>query len=428
MHRDLDINIHNLSKIEGHTDLEVKVANGEVKDVKLKITENRRFYEQAIKGKNYTALPQLVSRICGTCSIAHLLCAIEAVEKALEYKASEQTLTLRKLLMYGLYLRDHPLHLYLFALPDLFNKSSLLDFDDKDELQNQLVHDAFDLKRAGNKLSTLIGGRAVHAPFPTVGGFIKIPTKEEIAPIIEELKQVRPLLQLCMKTFADCDWKFERNRHFVGLKNDDFNFNEGHVCSTKGLCIPEEEMGKHFEEISIPHSQASGYTIGGADYMVGALARINLNGESLHPNTKKDAEQYLKMFPSNNIYHNNLAQAIETLHCIDAALEILENTEFKPAPPEKLQPKECTGIGVLEAPRGTLYYKVHIGADGIITDGSIVVPTGQNQINMENDVKQLVQDNIKLPEHDLIHEIEKLIRAYDPCMSCAAHFLRLKWT
>lgn len=151
MHRDINLTINQVSKIEGHTDCEVKVKDGVVEDVKLRITENRRFYEMAIKGKNFLQLPQLVSRICGTCSIAHLTCAIEAVEKALEFTPSPQTVILRKLLMYGLYLRDHPLHLYLFSLPDIFNKDSLLEFDDKDPLQNQLLHDAFDLKRAGNR-------------------------------------------------------------------------------------------------------------------------------------------------------------------------------------------------------------------------------------------------------------------------------------
>jgi len=427
MHRDLDINLHNLSKMEGHTDLEIKVENGEVKECKLKITENQRFFEKAITGKNYMQLPQMVSRICGTCSIAHLICAIEAVEKALDYKPSEQTLQLRKLLVYGLLLRDHALHLYLFALPDIFKKDSLLEFDEKDPLQNQLMHDAFDLKRAGNNLSIAIGGRAVHSPFPNVGGFPKVPTQEEVDKLIKELKEVRPKVELCMKTYAEAGLEFIRNTHFLSLTNDDFNFIEGIICSTEGLCVPERELGKYFEEVIIPYSQAKGYTIGGKDFMVGSLARINQNANTLHPNTQKDAAKYLAMFPSNNIFHNNLAQAIEMLQCIDASLEILENTTFKPEPMDKLEPKDAEGIGVMEAPRGTLYYKLQVRKDGNIGGGTIIVPTAQNQINIENDVKKLVQDNLDLPEKDLLFEIEKLVRAYDPCMSCAAHFLKIKW-
>jgi sulfhydrogenase subunit alpha len=427
MHRDIDIGINNLSKIEGHTDISIRIRDGVVEDAKLEITENRRFYEQAIKGKNYLQLSQLVSRICGTCSIAHLLCSIEAVEKALSFTPSPQVILLRKLLMYGLYLRDHPLHLYLFSLPDLFGKDSLLEFDESDPIQHQLLHDAFDLKRAGNNLSTMIGGRAVHATLPMVGGFPKIPTKAEIDKVLTELKSVRSRLELCMKVYAECPFKFERNTHFVGLTNDDFNFIEGKVCSTQGLCIAEKDMGKYFETVVIPYSQARGYKMEGSDYMVGALARINLNAKNLHPNTRTTAAEYLKLFPSKNIFHNNLAQAIETLHSIDASIEILEKTEFKPEPLERVTPKDAEGVGVIEAPRGTLYYSVKIDSTGTITGGDIVVPTAQNQINIENDVKKLVQDNIDLSETALTFEIEKLIRAYDPCMSCAAHFLKIKW-
>lgn len=427
MHRDIDIAINNVSKIEGHTALEIKVRNGIVEDAKLKITENRRFYEQAIKNKNYMQLPQMVSRICGTCSIAHLICAIEAVEKALEFKPSIQVQTLKKLIMYGLFLRDHALHLYLFALPDIFNKDSLLEFDENDELQHQLVHDAFDLKRAGNNLSSLIGGRAVHAPLPMVGGFAKSPTKPEIEKIIAELKAVRPKVELCMKVFADCGFSFERNTHFVSLTNDDFNFLEGDICSTEGMCIPEFALGKHLETIIIPYSQSAGYKIEGKDFMVGSLARVNLNGKNLHPATRITAEKYLKLFPSKNVFHNNLAQAIEMLHCIDASLELLQNTEFRQEPPEKLTPKESEGIGVIEAPRGTLFYRLKLDGTGNITGGDIIVPTAQNQINLENDIKKFVQDNLDMEETALRFEIEKLIRAYDPCMSCACHFLKLKW-
>jgi sulfhydrogenase subunit alpha len=427
MHRDLDITINNVSKIEGHTDLEIKIKHGKVEDVKLRITENRRFYEMAIKGKNCMQLGQMVSRICGTCSIAHLLCGIEAVENALGLKISDQVIILRKLLMYGLYLRDHALHLYLFMLPDLFNKDSLLEFDDTDPIQHQMVHDAFALKKAGNNLSTMIGGRAVHAPLPMVGGFAKIPTKAEIQEIISELKEVRPLMRLCLKTFAECPFKFERNAHYVSLTNDDFNFIDGHICSTSGICIPEKEYGNYLETILIPYSQSAGYKVRGQDFLVGALARVNQNAASLHPNTKKDAAEYLKLFPSNNVFHNNLAQAIEMLHSIDASIDILENTEFKPEPLPNPIIKEGEGIGVLEAPRGTLFYRIRVGGDGIITGGDIVVPTAQNQINLENDLKKLIQDNINLPEAALQFECEKLIRAYDPCMSCACHFLKLKW-
>jgi coenzyme F420-reducing hydrogenase alpha subunit len=161
--------------------------------------------------------------------------------------------------------------------------------------------------------------------------------------------------------------------------------------------------------------------------MVGSLARVNLNKKNLHPDTQKTAAEYLKIFPSKNIFHNNLGQAIEMLHCIDASIDLFQKTEFKADPPAKLTPKEAEGIGVIEAPRGTLYYRITLNTEGNITAGDIIVPTAQNQINIENDIKKLVQDNLDLEETKLQFEIEKLIRAYDPCMSCACHFLKLKW-
>ena len=193
------------------------------------------------------------------------------------------------------------------------------------------------------------------------------------------------------------------------------------------MCIPEHALKNHLKEVVIPYSQSAGYIAQGKEYMVGSLARINLNGKNLHPNTQKDAAAFLKLFPSSNIFHNNLAQAIEMLHCIDASIDLLQSTQFQPEPPTPLTPKECEGVGVIEAPRGTLYYNLQMNAQGIITGGDIIVPTAQNQINLENDIKKLAQDKIDLPETALSFEIEKLIRAYDPCMSCACHFLKLKW-
>src|SRR3989338_6186124 len=171
MHNELDITLENISKTEGHADLDVKVVGGKVTDVKLKISENKRFFTQAIRDKPLIGLPQLVSRICGTCSIAHLTCCTEAAERALEIVPSDQTMLFRKLSMYGLMIRDHALHLYLFVMPDLFGKDSLLEFDETDKEQHELLHDAFDIKAAGNHLSQAVAGRSVHAPYPAIGGF-----------------------------------------------------------------------------------------------------------------------------------------------------------------------------------------------------------------------------------------------------------------
>lgn len=427
MHHNSDITLKNISKVEGKANLRVKIKGKKVKKVEFQISEYKRFYTWAIKGKNINALPQLVSRICGTCSIAHLLCAIEAIEKALGINPSEQTKLLRQLLMYGLIIRDHALHLYFFALPDYLDKDSILEFDEGSEIEHQLLHDAFTIKKAGNLLSTWIGGRAVHAMYPKLGGFVKLPDPSQKSKVMDQLKSAGEKIFRAIDIFAEDKFNFERQTNYAALVSDDFNFLEGRLKSNHGWEIPESEYGDHLEHVIIPYSMSSGYKLDQEPYMVGALARLNLNKKAVHHKTQKDAAQYLQKFPSNNIYLNNLAQAIEIIHSIDHSLEILESLIIKDEPSMPVNSKKSTGVGVIEAPRGLLFYKLNLDNGGQIRDGQIVVPTSQNQIKIELDIKKLVEDNIDLNQHELEHRIEMLIRAYDPCMSCASHFLKVKW-
>ncbi len=391
-----DITIENLSKMEGHANLNVKIRDGKVQDVEFQILESKRFYEEAVRGQPIQTAPQLMSRICGTCSIAHLLCSIEAIENAVGIQPTEQTMAMKKLAQYGLMIRDHALHLYYFSLPDLIGKDSILDFSEDNALEHQLLHDSFDIKRAGNALSTLIAGKAVHAPFPTVGGFLHYPGKEECDKTIHELEHARSRALQLVETFGEWNQSFERKTDFVGLTPKDFNFIDGQLCNSRGVCVGEKYFMKHLIRVVIPYSQAHGFEFDGDSYMVGALARVNLNQDSLHQSTKRDASKYLKLFPSNNIFHNNLAQSIEILHSIDHSIELLESMEFKSEPLQKVELKNgCDGVGVIEAPRGTLYYKVEISKSGKITHADVIVPTAQNQINIEKDIGKLVQDNLQ---------------------------------
>ena len=394
MHQ-INISIDGLSKIEGHLDMDVHIKDNKIKGVKFKIMENKRFFEKAILGKPFNQVPQLLSRICGTCSIAHLLAAIEAVEDALDYKPSKQTTILRKLLTYGLMIRDHALHLYVFALPDVLEKDSILEFDENDEKEHKLLHDMFDIKRAGNNLSTYVGGRAVHAPFPMVGGFVKYPTPEELEKSKEELGEMREKVLYVMEVFDQCPFKLERKTKFIALKTDDFSFLEGPaLCSEGNFCVPEKDFRNQLKEVVIPYSTAKAYTFQGKEYMVGSLARLNVNKSALHKNTQKDAKKYIDRFPSIDVYHNNLAQAIEILHSIDHAIELIDNLKITPTPPDKIPLKAGDGVGMMEAPRGTLYHYVKLDNKGIVTDAEVVVPTAQNQINIENDIRHLVQEHL----------------------------------
>lgn len=427
---DLDISINRLSKIEGHADLDIKIKDGKVEHVDLHVMENQRFYTQAVKGKLALAVPQMVSRICGTCSVAHLTGCIEAVEKTLDITPSEQTMVMRKLMMHSLMIRDHALHLYFFVAPDLFGIDSILDID---EDKKEIIHQALHVKEAGNNLSNLIGGRSVHAMFEQVGGFTRVIDNDKIPEVVEELKSIRPLIIDLAELFYNCDWEMKRKTRFVALKTDDFSYLEGYIATSEGEKIEEKDYWNHLHSVVLPYSQAKGFEFEGKEYMVGSLSRLNLNKEAMHENTKKDMKKYLDAFPSDNIYHNNLAQAVEIMHSIDHSIELLENREFVKEEIAKPTKMSGEGVGVIEAPRGTLYYYLGV-EDGKVKYANLVIPTAQNLINMREDVRKVVTDicgdNVaptKEWEGKIKLEVEKMIRAYDPCMSCASHFLKINW-
>ncbi len=427
MHTASDITIKNISKVEGRANLSVKLAGGKVEKVEFQIAEYKRFYTRAIRGKNINALPQMVSRICGTCSIAHLICSIKAIEKALEISPSPQTIRLRKLIMYGLVIRDHALHLYLFALPDYFGKDSILEFDEHNAKEHELLHDAFAVKKSGNILSSWIGGRAVHALYPKVGGFVKLPDMEQKKSVMDSLKGARKRVFALLQIFSKSPFEFSRKTHFAAITPDDFNFLEGPLKSTHGWNIEERKYREHLQHVVIPYSMSSGYTLDNQSYMVGALARININKKHLHEKTRRDTEEYLALFPSENIFLNNLAQTIEIIHAIDHSLELLKTLELQTESAPQFALKKTSGVGIIEAPRGLLFYQLDINENGVIEDGQIVVPTSQNQINIEQDVRYLVEQNMEKEKSEIELMLEMLIRAYDPCMSCASHFLKVRW-
>ena len=425
----LDITLEHLTKMEGAADVEVKVRDGKV-EAHFSVVEQKRFYTKAIEGKPLMAVPQLLSRICGTCSNAHILASLEACEHAAGIEPTEQTMALRTLTMDGLNIRDHALHLYLFVLPDMVGKDNFLELDENDPVQHQMLHDAFDIKAAGNFLAELVAGRSVHAVFPTLGGFLKFPDKAGAAEAVKKLEAVRPAVLRTVELFAKSPFHFDRRTNFMALvPKDRFGFIDGEIRSSHGgEPIPESKYREHLEHVVMPYSTASAYKHKDDAYMVGSLARLNLAKELLHPKTKESLKETLKLFPSTDIYFNNLAQAIEILHCLDEAVEILSTREFKPEPLVKQPPRAAVGIGVVEAPRGTLYHLVETDAKGNVVRGEVIVPTNQNQLNIEADIARIVEDNLeKMSKDEIVHEIEKLVRAYDPCMSCAAHFLKFKW-
>jgi len=426
MHK-FDLDLKNVSKIEGHTHMSIRAVDGKVVECKLKISENKRFFTEAVVGLPFNRVPMTMSRICGTCSSAHVLCSLEAIEKGFEVKVTEQTSRLRNLLINASHLRDHAMHLYFFVLPDVFGVDSVLDFGEK---YHKWIHYGLDVKAAGNYLATIVGGRAVHPPNAVVGGFSDFPSKEEVAEAVKKLSDVRKdvveLIDLLYKRRRE--WVFNRKTNYVGMVNDNYSFLEGKIRTAMGSEVEEKDFAEHLERVVLPYSHASAFEFESKEYLVGALARMNVNKDKLNAWTVKDAEKTLGVFPSVNVFDNNLAQAIEMLSIIDNCVEILR----KPIVAEKLvevAPKKSVGIGVVEAPRGTLYYRLDFSDKGIVTFADLCIPTQQNIIHMENSIAAYVELLLAkgLDKKKISFEVEKMIRAYDPCMSCAAHFLEVDW-
>lgn len=426
-----NITIENITKIEGTAGVEVTIENDKVTDLKFIIKDYRRFYTEAVKGKPFISSPSFLSRICGTCSVAHLFASLEAIEKSQGIKLTEQTRLLRRLAYDGLIIRDHALHLYFFVLPDVLGIDSILDIpDDPDDPGHILLHDSFDIKKLGSDITEVIIGAAIHAPYPTVGGFLKTPDATKFPDLIGRLENIRPQVLRGIKTFFDYKEELIGNSDFLCLRNDtSFNFIEGEIINSSGKRVPEAQMHDFLKSVVVPYSQSEGYVFTDEyeNYLVGSLARINFNKDLLNQRTKKDTEEYLKVFPSNNVHHNNLAQAIEILQCVDDAIDILKNIKIVDEKPVKVAKKAGVGVGVVEAPRGTLYHMAKVNDKGIVEDYDVIVPTSQNQIGIEKSLKKYFSENLDKPEDLLKLGAEKIIRAYDPCMSCATNFLKIDW-
>jgi sulfhydrogenase subunit alpha len=427
-----NIVVETISKIEGNAGLEVVVEGGAVKDLRFKITDYRRFLTMAARGKRMNAVPSFLSRICGTCSVAHLFASLTAIEDSQRIEVTKQTKTLRRLAYDGLMIRDHALHLYFFVLPDVLGVDSIFDIpDDRDDHGHTLLRDSFDIKRLGSDISNATVGAAIHAPWPTVGGFLRAPDHAKFSDLLARLQAIRPQVLRGIETFLRWDASLVRNSDYLCLRNDErFDFLEGDVTNSEGERVSEERFKEYLQYVQIPHSHAEGYRFSGTqeDYLVGSLARLNLNADVLNPGTRSDAADAVSVFPSDNVYHNNLAQAIEILQCVDDAIDILNDLRISEEERVRLDARVGTGTSLIEAPRGLLYHTATVNAEGIVEDYDVVVPTAQNQINIENDLRYHFERNLDKDDEGLRLDAEGIIRAYDPCMSCATNFLKMDLT
>jgi len=416
------IKLNHITKIEGHASLAVKIEKGKITKCELSSTEGARFFEGLVVGKPFSEVQEITSRICGICSCSHTIAALQAVENAIGVRVSHQTEMLRELLMVGERIRSHASHLYFLALPDYYGYESAIDMarDNK-----RLVDSALEIIRLGNNIVSAAGGREIHPITAVVGGFTHVPSKEECAELSARLKKSRGFVKKTARLFLELDYPdFEKKTEYVSLKQG-FPLMDGVLVSTQGLHTSPKNYLKFFKEYIEEHSTAKFAVKDGKSYVGSALARINNNYNSLSVTSRNLIEKSSLRFPSYNPFHNNAAQGIEILHWVERAIKILGH-KFTFEGLRSIKPRDGRGVSCVEAPRGLLFHDYSI-RKGLVEKCSIITPTCQNLRNIQEDIKAYLPHILDMKKEQIVLEIEKLIRAYDPCFSCATHFLKVDW-
>jgi sulfhydrogenase subunit alpha len=420
------IRVDYLARVEGEGALYVKIKENKVIDVKLKIFEPPRFFEAFLRGRSFTEAPDITARICGICPIAYQMSSCHAMEDACGVRVDGQLRALRRLIYCGEWIESHVLHVTMLHAPDFLGYESAIHMA-KDH--PDLVQKALKLKKIGNELVAFLGGREIHPINVRVGGFYKVPTKSELQSLVEDLKWARDAaydLALWTGTLEFPD--FEQDYEFVALRHpDEYPFNEGRLVSTKGLDIAIREYEEHFVEEHVEHSNALHSVIKGrGNYFVGPLARYNINFDKLPRSVQKAAKDAGLGPVCKNPFKSIIVRSIETLYACEEALRIISEYEMPERPYVEVQPRAGVGCGCTEAPRGILYHRYRIDDTGTILDAKIVPPTSQNQKTIESDLWHFVPKNINLSKEQLTWKCEQAIRNYDPCISCATHFLKVE--
>jgi len=419
------IKVDYLARVEGEGAMWINFKDGRVDDVKLKIYEPPRFFEAFMVGRSFEEAPDITARICGICPVAYQMSACAAMEDALGVEVPAHIRHLRRLLYCGEWIQSHSLHIYFLHAPDFLGLESAVDLarTDKERLQKGMK-----LKAAGNAIMRTIGGREVHPVNVRVGGFYSLPdvqTVRELLPVLEEAKEIAADT---VRWVAGFDFpEFEEDYEFVALHHpDDYPIESGRVVSNKGLDISPQDYEAHFEEIQQPHSNAL-HSIhkGHGTYMAGPMARFTLNHERLSPFAKKLAHDAGLDGPVRNPFRSIIVRAVEVAYCFDEAIRLIHDYEATGEASVRVEPKAATGYGCTEAPRGILYHRYKMDAHGMIRKAKIVPPTSQNQGQIEQDLWHFGEQYAALDDKTLQWKCEQAIRNYDPCISCATHFLKL---
>jgi coenzyme F420-reducing hydrogenase alpha subunit len=420
------IKVDYLARVEGEGGLHVRVKGDRVEEVRLQIFEPPRFFEAFLRGRAYEEAPDITARICGICPVAYQMSAVHAMEDALGIRVDGAVRELRRLLYCGEWIESHVLHVAMLHAPDFLGYEDAIRMAKDHPKEVQL---ALNLKKAGNEIVRVVGGREIHPVNVRVGGFYRLPTRAELAPLAGTLERARDLALDLLRWVSTFDMPdFEQDYEFVALRHSsEYPFNEGRLVSNKGLDIAVRDYNEHFVEEHVAHSNALHSVLKGRGaYLVGPMARYSLNFDRLPPHIQRAARDANLPAVCRNPFQSIVVRAVETLYAVDEALRIIAAYEPSAQPRVDGEVREGSGCGCTEAPRGILFHRYRLNADGTIADATIVPPTSQNQKAIENDLRQFVEQHLQLPNDALTWKCEQAVRNYDPCISCATHFLRLQ--
>ena len=414
-----------LARVEGEGGMHIEIHNNVVKSVKLNIFEPPRFYEAFLRGRKYTEPPDITARICGICPVAYQTASCEAIEQICGVETTPAIQAMRRLLYCGEWIESHSLHIFMLHAPDFLGFDSVIEMAAD---YGEVVEMALRLKKSGNDLMTLVGGRAIHPVNVKVGGFYRMPTKAQMLALRPALARGVEEAFETIKLVATFDFpEMEQLYEYVALHHPDYYAIErGTVVSTSGAGFPVREFPEHVNEFHVEHSNALHATFDGGMYMVGPLARYSLNFSQLSDRCKEAAIAAGLGETCRNPFKSIIVRAVELAYAFEEAVRIIDEWKDGAAPSVPVTPKAGEGFGASEAPRGTIFHRYVLDADGVIQDAQIVPPTSQNQPAIEADLRKAAQSWVDLDDHDLTHRCEHAIRNYDPCISCATHFLDLR--
>ncbi len=418
------LHVDTLARVEGEGGMHVHVQDGRVRDVMLNIFEPPRFFEAFLRGRRWTEPPDITARICGICPVAYQTSSCNAIEQACGVTVPDEIRRLRRLLYCGEWIESHALHIFFLHAPDFLGYEGALEMAAD---HRAVVESALRMKKIGNELMTVVGGRAVHPVNVRVGGFHRLPAREELLALRPALVQAREEAIAGVGLVATFDFPdFEQPYLYLSVDGgDDYPIEHGSLATSDDWRGPVSAFTDHVVEEHVAHSNALHSRFDGQTYVVGPLARYSLFSHLLSPLAREAAEAAGLGATCRNPFRSIIVRAVELVHALDEAIRIIDGWRGAPVAAVDVRPRAGEGHGVSEAPRGLLYHRYRIDDEGLILDAQIVPPTAQNQPSIESDLREFVQARLDLSHEALTHQCEMAIRNYDPCISCATHFLDL---